>query len=369
MAEVAPPFSPDWISPPGDTILDLIEEKNWTQMELARRMGYSPKHVNRLVKGKVALTEDTAILLERVLGAGAQFWLAREARYRERIARRKEATAHAGWVPWLDELPVRELMKTAGGITTRRIDAKSKPSIVGDCLRFFGVASPSEWRDRYGEIEASFRRRTARPANVGAIAAWLRLGERQAETLGPLKYHRGRFETALYAIREFTTLEPDEFQPRLEALLEEAGVGLVLTAAVPGAGVSGAARWLGKSRPLIQLSLYGRTNDKFWFTFFHEAAHLLLHAADRNVVWLDDVNGTGGRGAKEDEADAWAANLLIPSVWSARLSGIRSKALVREFARETGVHPAIVVGRLQHDGIVPFTHMNEFKVSYSLEQS
>jgi len=273
-------------------------------------MGYSPKHVNRLVKGKVALTEDTAILLERVLGADAQFWLAREAQYRERIARRKEAAAHAGWVPWLDELPVRELMKTAGGIAKRRIDAKSKPSIVSDCLRFFGVASPSEWRERYCKINTSFRRSTARPANIGAIAAWLRLGERQAETLGPLKYDRSRFETALDVIREFTTLAPDEFQPRMEALLEEAGVGLVLTAAVPGARVSGAARWLGKSRPLIQLSLYGRTNDKFWFTFFHEAAHILLHATDRNVVWLDDLNGTGDQDAKEDEADAWAANML-----------------------------------------------------------
>ena len=367
MAESTPPFSPDWNSPPGDTILDLIEEKNWTQTDLAKRMGYSLKHVNRLVKGKVALTEDTAILLERVLGGGARFWLAREAQYRERIARRKEAASHAGWVSWLDELPVRELMKTAGGITKRRIDAKSKPFIVDDCLRFFGVASPSEWRNRYCEIDTSFRRSQIGPSNVGAIAAWLRLGERQAETLGPLKYDRSRFESALDAIRELTLLEPSEFQPRMEMLLGEAGVGLVLTAAVPGAKVSGAARWLGKSSPLIQLSLYGKTNDKFWFTFFHEAAHILLHASDRSKVWLDDVNGNTDQDVKEDEADAWAANHLIPSVWSVGLVGIRSKALVREFAREAGVHPGIVVGRLQHERIIPFTHMNDFKVSYVLE--
>ncbi len=368
MAEWNPPFAPDWISPPGDTILDLIEEKNWTQTELARRMGYSLKHVNRLVKGKVALTEDTAILLERVLGASAQFWLAREAQYRERIARRKEAAAHAGWVPWLDEVPVRELMKTTGGIAKRRIDAKSKPSIVGDCLRFFGVASPSEWRDRYCELDMSFRRSQTRPADVGAIAAWLRLGERQAEMLGPLKYNRSRFEAALHDIREFTILEFDEFQPRMAARLKDAGVGLVLTAAVPRARVSGAARWLSRNRPVIQLSLYGRTNDKFWFTFFHEAAHILLHAENRSLVWLDDDTGTGDQDAKEKEADAWAANILIPPVWSVGLAGIHSKALVREFARAAGVHPGIVVGRLQHDGIIPFAHMNEFKVSYSLNQ-
>ncbi len=367
MTDSNPPFAPDWNSPPGDTILDLIEEKNWTQTELAKRMGYSLKHVNRLVKGKVALTEDTAILLERVLGAGAGFWLAREGQYRERIARRKEAATHAEWVSWLDELPVKALMKTPGGIAKRRVDAKSKPSIVGDCLRFFGVASPSEWRGRYCAINTSFRRSRKHRSSAGAIAAWLRFGERQAESLDHLKYDRSRFEVALNAIREFTLLEPDEFQPRMKALLEEAGVGLVLTASVPGARVSGAARWLGKSSPLIQLSLCGKTNDKFWFTFFHEAAHILLHAADRNVVWLDDVNENGDQDAKENEADAWAANLLIPPVWSTGLAGIRNKALVREFAKVAGVHPGIVVGRLQHDGTIPFTHLNEFKVSYGLE--
>ncbi len=91
MAESNPPFVPDWNSPPGDTILDLIEERNWTRTELAKRMGYSLKHVNRLVKGKVALTEETAMLLQRVLGAGTGFWLAREGQYRERITRRQEA--------------------------------------------------------------------------------------------------------------------------------------------------------------------------------------------------------------------------------------------------------------------------------------
>lgn len=87
MTEQSASFAPDWASPPGDTIVDLIEERGWTQAELAERLGYSAKHVNRLVQGKVALTEDAALRLEPVLGASAGFWLTREARYRERAAR------------------------------------------------------------------------------------------------------------------------------------------------------------------------------------------------------------------------------------------------------------------------------------------
>ena len=138
MIEPNAPFAPDWASPLGDTIVDLIEERGWTQAELAERLGYSAKHVNRLVQEKVALTEDAALRLEPVLGASAGFWLTREARYRERATRLKAARRYAEWVRWLDELPVRELMN-AGAVPRRRIDTKSRPGLVEvELIRFRG---------------------------------------------------------------------------------------------------------------------------------------------------------------------------------------------------------------------------------------
>ena len=82
-------FEPKWLPPPGDTILDILEEKNWTQAEFADRAGYTTKHVSQLVSGKAAISEDAALRLERVLSGNAEFWLSREARYREVIARAK----------------------------------------------------------------------------------------------------------------------------------------------------------------------------------------------------------------------------------------------------------------------------------------
>src|SRR5439155_10391522 len=81
MTELNAPYAPDWVSPPGDTILDIIEERGWSQTELATRLGYSEKHVSQLVNGKVPLSDETAMRLERVLGSNAGFWLAREAKY------------------------------------------------------------------------------------------------------------------------------------------------------------------------------------------------------------------------------------------------------------------------------------------------
>jgi HTH-type transcriptional regulator/antitoxin HigA len=75
-------FSPDWLSPPGETISDLLEERGWQRAELADRAGFTGKHVDELIQGRASLTADTAQRLSTVLGGTVEFWLAREAQYR-----------------------------------------------------------------------------------------------------------------------------------------------------------------------------------------------------------------------------------------------------------------------------------------------
>ena len=366
MTDLAAPFTPDWVSPPGDTLLDILEERDWTQEELAQRLGYTPKHVNQLIKGKVPLTEDAAIRLERVVGSTVGFWLAREAKYRERCARLAAAEKFAGWIDWLDILPVKEMM-SAGAIEKRRIDAKSKPALVESCLRFFGIASPDEWQGRYGQMQASFRRSREEQSDVGAISAWLRMGEQVAEKQDGVKFNRAKFISVLEEIRKLTVLPPEQFKPALREYFKSAGVAFVLVPAIPKAHVSGVARWLNPHRPLIQLSLYGKTNDKFWFTLFHEAAHVLLHGKEKESVYLDDPSKAGSDSTQELEANDWAGNFLIPACYTAQLAELRTRTAVNNFARTIGIHPGIVVGRLQHDGLINPSWMNDLRVSFKLK--
>lgn len=371
MTKLSAPFAPDWVSPPGDTILDLIEERSWTQAELAKRLGYTEKHVSQLINGKVPLTDEAALRLERVLGSSASFWLAREAKYREHCARLEAARTHIGWAQWLDELPLKELM-ASGAIPKCRNDAKHKPSLIDACLRFFGVASPDDWRAHYGGMQVAFRRSRAEQSDIGAISAWLRLGEQQVEKLDGPKYDKSRFEKALTTIRDLTREPPEVFEPQLRKLLFDAGVALVLVPAIPRAHVSGVARWLSPVRPMIQLSLYGKTNDKFWFTFFHEAAHILLHAntkEDKKSVFLDDPNAENSSNPQEHEANQWAGNWLIPSHHAVALPSLRSKVSVEAFAFQLGIHPGIVVGRLQHDKFIEPSWMNDLKQSFCFKET
>ena len=355
-------FSPDWISSPGDTVLDLVEERGWTQADLAGRLGYSRKHVNQLVRGKASLSEDAALRLHRVLGGSVGFWLTREARYRERLAASREAGLYEDWVDWLEELPVSAMMK-AGAISKRRMVASAKPLVVAECLAFFGVASPEQWGARYQGTQGAFRRGTARAGDLASTAVWLRLGEMQAEQLRVPAYDPDRFNQALAEIRELTVEPPDVFEPRMRGLLERAGVAFALVPSIPKAGVSGVARWLNRN-PLIQLSLFGKTNDRFWFTFFHEAAHILLHAGDRKSVWLDDARRPAGVDEAESEANDWATACLIPSRHEAELRRLGDRESVLAFAHRIGVHPGIVVGRLQHERLLAFGQMNDLKAKF-----
>jgi HTH-type transcriptional regulator / antitoxin HigA len=366
MIDTANTFSPDWVSPPGDTIADLMEERGWHQTELAVRLGYTNKHVSQLMNGKAPVTEDTALRLERVLGGGVAFWLAREAQFRAQRARLAAADRFFQWTGWLDKIPVKELMQ-AGAIPKQRMDSKGKSTLVEVLLRFFGVASPDEWERHYARMEVSFHRTRAEQSDIGAISAWLRLGEIKAERLASPRYDRSRFEDALKEIRTLTVQPPEEFEPRLHELCRKSGVTLVLVPAIPRAYVSGVARWLSPQRPLIQLSLYGKTNDRFWFAFFHEAAHVLLHG--KKSVFLDDYDHNLIDSKEEREANSWTGSFLIPSAGAADLALLKNKAAVKDFALSIGLHPGIVVGRLQHDALIPHSWMNDLKVSFRFKNS
>jgi HTH-type transcriptional regulator / antitoxin HigA len=359
MTDLSQTFTPDWISPPGDTIADLIEEREWSQVDLANRLGYSEKHISLLINGKAPITEETALKLENVLGSTISFWLSREAQYRAKLAQQESQADFQQWVPWLDELPVKELMNK-GAIPKRRRDANNKPSIVQDLLRFFRVASPDDWRNCYAKMEVAFRRTRTEQNNVGAISAWLRQGEIETEKLSCPKYNKAKFESAVQQIRQLTLLSPEEFVPQMQRLCRDAGVVFLLVPAIPGAHTSGVARWLNPHKALIQLSLYGKTNDRFWFTFFHEAAHILLHG--KKEIFLDEWDkGEQLESSQEQEADQWANEFLIPPQHVAELIHLRSKEAVQDLADRINIHPGIIVGRLQHDEVIPMSWMNDFK--------
>jgi Zn-dependent peptidase ImmA (M78 family) len=137
-------------------------------------------------------------------------------------------------------------------------------------------------------------------------------------------------------------------------------VTVVYVPALPKSRAAGATRWLSPTKPVIQLSLRGKTDDMFWFTLFHEAAHVLKHGHKEIFVELGDKDDP-----REAEADQWAADTLIPAkLWAEFIIATPiTITCITRFAREQGIAAGIVVGRLQREGRVGKMVGNQLKQS------
>ncbi len=354
MSSTAPnTYRPDFVLPPGETILETLEAIGMTQAELAERTGKAPKTVNEIVAGKAPITPETAILLERVLRAPARFWLSLEGNYQEWKARSEEARSLERDLDSLREIPVAAMAKLGW------IERRSTPvEQLQEVLAFFGVASPDVWTGQKTETSASFRRSSTFRARPGALAAWLRKGEIEGQDKSCAPFDATNFRSALANLRGLTREAPEVFVPEVESRCAAAGVAVVWVRELPGTHVSGATRWLGGAKALIQLSLRHKSDDHLWFTFFHEAGHILHHG--KKDVFVDDGKD---RDSREAEADQFAADLLIPPrEWATFCAGPRrSGEDVSKFAAKIGVAPGIVVGRLQHERLLPQSHLNHLK--------
>jgi HTH-type transcriptional regulator / antitoxin HigA len=354
----------DWVVAPGEILQEALDERGMSQSDLARRMGRPIKTINEIVNGKAAITADTAIQLELALGITAAFWNNLEATYRAHLARvrsEQELAAHASWAAGfpMKDLVAHNLIRPAS----------TKGGKVAALLAYFRVSTPDAWKKHWLEPAASYRASPAFASRPQVAAAWLRWGEILADEIETEPFDARRLSDALTEIRGLVRKDFALVRQRIHDVLAGAGVALVLTPEFRDTHLSGAARWIGPDKALIQLSLRFKTDDHFWFSLFHEGRHLL---EDKRVDYVDaePTNGDSEEQA-EREADRFARDTLIPSdAYAAFLATATITAdAIRAFAKDQGVPPGVVVGRLQHDGHLDPSHFNDLKKPIRLGQA
>ncbi|MGQ3013301.1 MAG: ImmA/IrrE family metallo-endopeptidase [Flavobacteriales bacterium] len=350
------------LSPPGDTIQEHIDFIGMSQAELAERMGRPKEKINDIIKGREPITTATAFQLENVLGILADFWLNRESTYRKELYELQLQEDREEERDWLNAFPVNEMRKL-GWLP----DTREKHVLTDRLLKFFSVASKDEWERIYigEEVSVAFRISLAHTQSPHAVSAWLRRGEIQAKELETAEFDKKKFKEALAEIKELAFAMPPDFPRQLQQICAGCGVAVVFTQNLPKAPISGATRWV-YNKPLIQLSGRFKTNDHFWFTFFHEAAHILLHG--KKDIFLENVKGTETDQAKEEEADAFAAKILLAE--SELKEIIDALPLTEEeiydYAEKFRTPAGIIVGRLQRLKHIPFHAGNGCKEKLDL---
>lgn len=347
-------FQPDWACPPGATIEDFLAERAITENDFCKLLGKSSKQIKDLLTGAAEITEEVADNLSSILGMSKDFWLSREKLYQQGLTRLEDNKQ------WVASFPTSDMTKLGWLPAVSGLAEK-----VSACLDFFGVSTVREWFQSNKEEMplAAFRTSQTFTSDEGAIRAWLRRGEILAEDVSCATWNRNSFHDSLAEIRKLTRVsKPEVFFPKLKNLCAASGVAVVIARAPKGCRASGVTRFIAPNKAMLMLSARHLSDDHFWFTFFHEAGHLVLH--DESILFLE--GGELCTGLEEEEANAFAEDILIPVEHRSRLKKVlRDHITVMKFAREIGVSPGIVVGQMQHYGYVDPSHMNKLKRRFS----
>lgn len=347
---------------PGETLREKLDELDMSLKEFALRVSKPEKTVIAVLNGSSSLTPEMAVQFEHVLKIPAHVWMNLQSNFDEYRAREQRKEQLRASATWAKKFPLIEMMKMGWLPKATTIEEKTEA-----LCEFFGMSGPQAWKDYYlrQELKVAFRISLKHAKEPHAISAWLRKGELQAEELQAQPYRVSSFKEALERVREIMAEHPADFLVQLQDTCLAAGVKVVYTPCVKKAPLNGCARWL-HDTPLIQLSGRHKRNDVFWFSFFHEAGHILLHG--KKDVFLEGDNA-GRDETKEAEADAFAVKWVFPIEAESELLVLPriTTADILEFAHRYNTHPAMILGRLQHKGILKQSFGKELFEKIELE--
>lgn len=353
----------DYPIPPGEFLEEVLEDLGMGKDELARRMNRPAAKLSSIFRGEKEITPATALQIEKVTGIPAHIWTGLESEYRLTLARlleQKDQETRKTEIPLISKYCYKQLQ--AFGY----VEKKTKPlEKVEELQKFYGVTSLYNL-DNVKRYQPFFKQNISPQRSVSseAIISWLRMGELEAHKIDTKEFNRVKLIELIAILRRMTKTIPSQFQKELIMKFAEAGVSLVIVPHLPKTYAHGATFWLNKNKAVIMTTIRGSWADMFWFCLFHELGHILLH--NKQDVYLESDKIEYTIQDIEKEADKFAADNLIPSneIKEFIKKGSYFRKDIVQFATKIGIHPGIVVGRLQHDNHIDKSWHNDLRDQY-----
>ena len=350
--------------------MEYLEFNDWNQRDLARRACVTPKTISEICNGKAPITPATSLAFEKVFRRPAHFWLNLQRQYDEWIAREAFRNHAKSWAEWSKKFPIRELR--ALKLLPDKADVSSDLEAL---LAFLGVSSPAGWEAVWQALHVSFRQTKKIETSIECISSWVRATEYFAESLRVSEFDRTAVERSIGELRACTTRRASQAIDDAQSICASMGIAFVVIPGFKKTGISGCARWLSSNKAMIALSNRYKTDDRLWFTFFHELAHLLLHRKTHVFILDNAVENLSDRvidpmiQKQEEEANRFAADKLIPPELLSEFigSGTFTNSSIKNFAEQIDIGPGIVVGRLQHEEILKPFQGNRLKQYIELQ--
>lgn len=342
---------------PGEFIAEELEERGWSQADLAEILGKAPGMVNELIKGKRKVSPDIAEGLSAAFGTSAEYWTNLETAYQIWILRKRRdhPSVSLRKARLMSIAPYRELIRRGWVDSSPDIDVLEE-----NVLSFLGLASFDETLPDMLHVA----RRSSSYAEVSpALRAYLRKARQMAQGVQVQPFSRERLLDGLVRLKALRrNCEDIRLIPRI---LADAGVRMVIVEHLTDTKVDGATLWLADGSPVIVLSLRYDRVDSFWHTLMHEIGHIVNEdgeVVDSNLVG-EDAKDSDEKPATEDKADEFAVEFLVPQEELQTFINNHSPLFynrdLRGFAHVHDVHPGIVLGQLQHRGELKYYQMRE----------
>lgn len=335
-------------TPPGATIKEQLEDRDMTQKEFSARMGLSEKHISKLLNGKVHLTPDVAERLEMVLGIPASFWNKLEAVYQEKLVKVQRENELEEENNIIQKYPYKQMAEL--GIVP---DTNKKEEKVISLRKFFGVYTLKK-------VSAFMPIACRRLADTekSTCATWVlaQYAKQKAKDVELEAYSKKKLLSQIPKIRKMTLYKNMDFADELVNVLAECGIALIYLPQLQGSFLHGLT-FSDNGKIILGITMRGKDADKFWFSLFHEIAHVL----EGHIYQSEGTSEADERIADRIAADTLISPAQLESFKSQRDYSIQA---ITKFAQKIGVDRGIVIGRLQKDECIKYSQLNQYKVKY-----
>ena len=352
-------LSRELIFHPGDTLREMLEDRAMSQRELAIRTGFSEKHVSEVLNGIAPVSTKFASALELVFGVDAEFWLNLQNNYEiELLECRQEETVTEAELGVLHEL--RDVIKYMKHVSLLPANA-AKHEYVLSLRRLFAINNLTAIPNIV--FTGAFRGSSSARVNIYVLFAWQRICELSADRIvltTPLDTERLKLQ--LPYIKSLMFLAPNEMQKELKRIFAECGIKFCIVKHFVGAPVQGFIEENKNGEIILCMTIRQAYADIFWFTLFHEIAHIL-----NGDIKCRFIDFTFTHNDEEALADKFAREQLLSEDNYQNFIRQRNFSLnsIKLFAQSEKVRPYIVIGRLQKEKLLPYSLYSKEKTRFT----
>jgi HTH-type transcriptional regulator/antitoxin HigA len=334
---------PAEVFPPGEVIKEELEERGWSQVELAEVMGRPPRVVSEIITGKRAITPETAKGLGAAFGTGATFWVNLEGSYQLSKTAHDDSSVKRR-AKLYSKAPIKEMVKRGWILPSDNVAVLERQ--ICDFFHIDNIENPV-WH-----AHAAYMGKIETELSSAAQWAWFYRVKQIASSISASPYSQKELLRVVENLKGLL-IAPEEAR-QVPRILSECGVRFIVVEKLPHVDIDGVCFWL-NGQPVIGMSIRKDKNDNFWFVLRHEIEHVLQgHGKEEGIIDVleGESAGTGDSLPQEERiANAAASDFCVPSEkiqsFMARKHPFYYEKDVLAFARIINRHPGIVVGQMQ----------------------